>query len=1410
MNRNIISIVFLTIFFVFTSSIFAQQRGYYDAPYTRYEAENGTGNGTSVTSYAQNNIAYEASGRTCVNLTNNQSREWTASAAFRGIVVRASGANSQTATSGQNVSAKLYINNVEVATLTFDASYGWKNLQSDNNQNYTGISNGNPRMRYDEQRYLHSSSVTGTIKIVSQGNLYLDFIEIEDVPAAIPCPSGYATWNGSDLQSFLNGNAKVYIPAGTYNISGCIDMGACTSLVGAGKWHTTLNWTSTGQNNSGLVSYGKTKELKDFYMNQTASKSRSNNHKGINGVWGNISDVWVEHFECGAWFGNYNGGYGDANADGMTITNCRFRNNYADGINFCLGTRNSTVSHSNFRNNGDDDMAIWPASDGSRGTCYNNTFEYNTAEHCWFASSCALYGGYGNKWRYIIVRDNYETGIRFNNKFAGYGYGDSDNTISNIDVIRCGTWGGTYGNDSHFGAIDASSDGGAGQVKNVKLSCIDIIDAMSEGIWIQNGNNYANVNFCGITVNGTAKEGTANDPGSTKSSWGYGFPFRFNSGQGTSGITQASLTATNRGGNANADQNGCSWTSGGSCSCATVTITGVTVSGCSASSFNPAQTLQLSATVQGTGGTIPQTVTWSSNSTNVATVSATGLVTAGNTAGTATITATSTSDNTKKATCSFTVVIPTVALTSVSISNASVYVNENITVSVTFNPTNATNKNVTFSITSGGDKLQLINAATGEFKGLAAGTAAIKVTSEDGNKTATATITVNTRAVTGITITPATATVAVNQTLDLTATVLPANATNRNVVWSVQSGSGNASVNQSGTVTGIAAGQAVIRATAQDGSGKYGEAAITVATCTATGGADLIVEDFSWTPANPVPGDHVVFTATVKNQGGTAIPAGAKLGLLLRIGNCNIDYVANSNTYVWSDQNKGDAGLPSAIEPCGTIQLTINGGDSGVAYWTASTANNYTVCAEVDDSGLITEANENNNTLTKTLTVSNAVAVSGVTISPKTQTVTAGAQVTFSAAVAPQNATNQNVTYNIVNGGGFGTLNGNVLTTTSAGTIVVRATSAADASKYDDATVTVNPVSAVTGVSVTPSTASVQQGNTQQFSATVTVVGGASTAVTWSVTGNNISTGTTINATSGLLSVAANETATTLTVTATSNFDASKKGTATVTVTPAPAVTGVSVTPSTASVQQGNTQQFSATVTVVGDANTAVTWSVTGNNSTGTTISTGGSLSVAANETATTLTVTATSNLDASKKGTATVTVTATDIAVTEVTILPKAQTVTAGEQVAFSATVAPQNATNQNVTYSIVSGGGFGILSENVLTTTSAGTIVVRATSTADASKYDDATVTINSATGFNNIQSENIIIAYGNTVEIRGIEAGEEVSVYNVLGMKIFSQKAVQIPMIINNLQTGIYIVFIENKNISAKIISRSLKTQ
>jgi len=68
---------------------------------------------------------------------------------------------------------------------------------------------------------------------------------------------------------------------------------------------------------------------------------------------------------------------------------------------------------------------------------------------------------------------------------------------------------------------------------------------------------------------------------------------------------------------------------------------------------------------------------------------------------------------------------------------------------------------------------------------------------------------------------------ALNETLQLVATINPAGA-NQEVIWSVVSGQTFVSVNNTGIVTGIANGTAIVRATSVDDPAKFGEIQVTV------------------------------------------------------------------------------------------------------------------------------------------------------------------------------------------------------------------------------------------------------------------------------------------------------------------------------------------------------------------------------------------------------------------------------------------------------------------------------------------------------------------------------------------------------------------------------------------------------
>ena len=170
----------------------------------------------------------------------------------------------------------------------------------------------------------------------------------------------------------------------------------------------------------------------------------------------------------------------------------------------------------------------------------------------------------------------------------------------------------------------------------------------------------------------------------------------------------------------------------------TVGVTGVTLNKTTLSLVKDAKET-LVATVA-PENTTDKTVIWLSSDETIATVSASGEVTAVK-VGTATIMATSVADNSKTATCAVTVTAATVAVTGVTLNKnaTSLNVGATETLTATVNPTNATNKNVTWS--SSNTAIATVSAS-GVVTAKSAGTATITVTTQDGGKKATCTVTV--------------------------------------------------------------------------------------------------------------------------------------------------------------------------------------------------------------------------------------------------------------------------------------------------------------------------------------------------------------------------------------------------------------------------------------------------------------------------------------------------------------------------------------------------------------------------------------------------------------------------------------------------------------------------------------------
>ncbi len=85
--------------------------------------------------------------------------------------------------------------------------------------------------------------------------------------------------------------------------------------------------------------------------------------------------------------------------------------------------------------------------------------------------------------------------------------------------------------------------------------------------------------------------------------------------------------------------------------------------------------------------------------------------------------------------------------------------------------------------------------------------------------------------------------VAAGNTLQMKASVLPDTATDVSVIWSVTDETGSAYIDESGVLTGVTEGTVIVKATAKDGSGVYGEKEITVTSASANTHAIVVTND---------------------------------------------------------------------------------------------------------------------------------------------------------------------------------------------------------------------------------------------------------------------------------------------------------------------------------------------------------------------------------------------------------------------------------------------------------------------------------------------------------------------------------------------------------------------------------------
>ncbi len=516
------------------------QRGA-SVPYSRYDTQDGTlGGGATLQSaptFNQALTASEASGQSYAALpSGGSSIGWTVrpGQGGAGVTMRFTMPDSSNGM-GLNGSLDVYVNNVKVKTVSLTSYYSWQYFSGDMPADAPG--GGRPLFRFDEVHWkLDTPLQPGDVIKIQKGNdsieYGVDFIEIEPVPTAIPKPTGavsvtdygaVANDGQDDLAAFnaavsaaASGGKTLYIPEGTFHLGNMWQIGSVANKIGnltvtgAGYWHTNIQFTNANTSGGGIsLRISGKLDFGNLYMNSNLRSRYGQNavykgfmdNFGVNSV---IHDVWVEHFECGFWVGDYAHTPAIA-ATGLVIENSRIRNNLADGVNFAQGTSNSTVRNTNLRNNGDDALAVWPDSTNNAPMGVNNTFSYNTIENNWRAGGIAFFGGSGHQADHNYIIDCVGgSGIRMNTVFPGYHFENNAGIIfSDNTIVNCGTSQDLYNGER--GAIDLEAS--TTSIKNVTFTNIDIINSQRDAIQFGYSGGFQNIVFNNININGTGLDG---------------------------------------------------------------------------------------------------------------------------------------------------------------------------------------------------------------------------------------------------------------------------------------------------------------------------------------------------------------------------------------------------------------------------------------------------------------------------------------------------------------------------------------------------------------------------------------------------------------------------------------------------------------------------------------------------------------------------------------------------------------------------------------------------------------------------------------------------------------------------------------------------------------------------------------
>ena len=430
-----------------------QERGWYDAPFATYEAEDMTVYKGTVTDYSSperyyaGTITGESSGRANVLIDENGGYveftvpEWFEGRTDRTVITVRHSINDCIDESGNSVGRdgkmKISINGSEVKPLDSFNEFKEMDYLTLSNKYSIGYGSSGNGLAYSEgalSKFLLDDAfgvLPGDIKPGDVIRLepeinddvtycYIDCIELEtiDEPKTKPerflsiADCGAVADDGLDDAEALraavqkiNDNPYTYdglwIPEGTYDIINYVGDRNCHAasfngirVLGSGIWTSRLvNHRHTGTAWAANYTIGEGTVIRDLAFHGQTIARGWNSYGAIclNGKGMNhLENVWIEHYNCGVWVANGSGVY----------RKVRIKNTWADGINN-HNTSDGLVYEKSFgRANGDDPFVIYSASSVKPGESsetpdlvkdvkIKNNIVYST----WHASGITIWGG---------------------------------------------------------------------------------------------------------------------------------------------------------------------------------------------------------------------------------------------------------------------------------------------------------------------------------------------------------------------------------------------------------------------------------------------------------------------------------------------------------------------------------------------------------------------------------------------------------------------------------------------------------------------------------------------------------------------------------------------------------------------------------------------------------------------------------------------------------------------------------------------------------------------------------------------------------------------------------------------------------------------------------------------------------